>query len=129
MTKPMNFLFTTWEGGGNSIVDAMLTIAACERLGIKTAAVAYEMGDEDAADVLLLDSVPEANALVSAGSTKRGIHLPRVERVVGGNALRLRPEVGGEFEPAEGPMDIENPYLLYVSAGQTGFGTLAGVAY
>jgi glycine reductase len=119
----------TWEGGGNSIVDAMLTIAACERLGIKTAAVAYEMGDEDAADVLLLDSVPEANALVSTGSAKRGIHLPHVERVLGGDGMRLRPEVGGEFEPAEGPMEIENPYMLYASSGQTGFGTLAGVAY
>jgi glycine reductase len=119
----------SWEGGGNSITDAMLTIRACERLGMQTAAVAYEMGDEDAADVVLLDSVAEADALVSSGSTKRGVQLPRVEHVLGGDALRLRPEIGGEYAAAEGPLEIDTPYLLYCSAGQTGFGTLAGVAY
>lgn len=119
----------TWEGGGNSITDAMLTIRACERVGLKTAAVAYEMGDEDAADVVLLDSVAEADALVSTGSTKRGLVLPRLERIVGGDSLRLRPEVGGEYVAAEGPLEIDTPYMLYCSAGQTGFGTLAGVAY
>jgi len=107
----------------------MLTIRACERLGLKTAAVAYEMGDEDAADVVLLDSVPEADALISTGSTKRGVVLPRVERIVGGDSLRLRPEIGGEYVAAEGPLEIDTPYMLYCSAGQTGFGTLAGVAY
>jgi glycine reductase complex component B subunit alpha and beta len=119
----------TWEGGGNSITDAMLTIRACERLGLKTAAVAYEMGDEDAADVVLLDSVSEADALVSTGSTKRRVVLPRLERIVGGDSLRLRPELGGEYVAAEGPLEIDTPYMLYCSAGQTGFGTLAGVAY
>jgi glycine reductase len=119
----------TWEGGGNSITDAMLTIRACERLGMKTAAIAYEMGDEDAADVVLLDSVPEADALVSTGSTKRGVQLPRLERIVGGDALRLRPEVGGEYVSAHGPLELDTPYMLFCSAGQTGFGTLAGVAY
>jgi glycine reductase len=119
----------TWEGGGNSITDAMLTIRACERLGLKTAAVAYEVGEEDAADIVLLDSVPEADALVSIGSTRRGVELPRVERVLGGDALRVKPEVGGEYVAAEGPLQIDTPYLVYCFAGQTGFGTLAGVAY
>jgi glycine reductase complex component B subunit alpha and beta len=119
----------TWEGGGNSITDAMLTIRACERLGLKTAAVAYEMGDEDAADVVLLDSVPEADALVSTGTTKGAVQIPRIERILGGDALRLRPEIGGEYVAAEGPLEIDTPYMLYCSAGQTGFGTLAGVAY
>jgi glycine reductase complex component B subunit alpha and beta len=119
----------TWEGGGNSITDAMLTIRACERLGLKTAAVAYEMGDEDAAEVVLLDSVPEADALISTGSTKGAVHIPRVERILGGDTLRLRPEIGGEYVAAEGPLEIDTPYILYCSAGQTGFGTLASVAY
>jgi sarcosine reductase len=119
----------TWEGGGNSITDAMLTIRACERLGMHTAAVAYEMGDEDAADVSLLDSVPEADALVSTGSTQRTFALPRVEHVLGGERLRLSPETGGEYVAAEGPLELDNPYILYCAAGQTGFGTLAGVAY
>jgi glycine reductase len=119
----------TWEGGGNIITDAMLTVRACERLNIKTAAVAYEMGDEDAADVILLDAVPEADALVSTGSTQRTFSLPRVERVLGGEALRMRPETGGEYVAAEGPLELDNPYILYCAAGQTGFGTLAGVAY
>lgn len=119
----------TWEGGGNSITDAMLTIRACERLGLKTAAVAYEMGDEDAADVVLLDSVAEADALASTGSTQRTFSMPRMARVLGGAALRLRPETGGEYVPAEGPLELDNPYILYCAAGQTGFGNLAGVAY
>jgi glycine reductase complex component B subunit alpha and beta len=119
----------TWEGGGNSITDAMLTIRACERLGIRTAAVSYEMGEEDAADVILLDAVAEADALVSSGNTSRKVTLPRVERVLGGADLRLRPEIGGEHVPAEGPLPVENDYLVYCAAGQTGFGTRAGVAY
>jgi len=119
----------TWEGGGNSITDAMLTVRAIERLGLKTAAIAYEMGDEDAADVILLDSVPEADALVSTGSTQRTFSLPRMARVLGGEALRMRPETGGEYVSAEGPLELDNPYILYCAAGQTGFGTLAGVAY
>jgi glycine reductase len=119
----------TWEGGGNSITDAMQTIRACERLGMKTAAVAYEMGEEDAADVVLLDSVPEADALVSTGTTKGAVQIPRTARVLGGDTLRLRPEIGGEYVSAEGPLELDTPYMLYCSAGQTGFGTLAGVAY
>lgn len=107
----------------------MLTVRASEYLGLKTAAVAYEMGDKDAAEVILLDSVPEADARVSTGSTQRTFWMPRVEWVLGGEALRMRPETGGEYVDAAGPLELDNPYILYCAASQTGFGTLAGVAY
>jgi glycine reductase len=119
----------TWDGSGNSATDAMLTLQACERLGIKAAAIAYEMGPEDSTDPLLLDSVPEADALVSTGSSGRGMLLPRMSRVIGGDSLRLRPELGGVRAPAEGPLELETLDEVYCAAGQIGFGRLAGVAY
>lgn len=72
-----------WIGSGNAFVDLMLTIGACERLGIKTVLVTYEFGGKDGIDSPLLYYVPEASSVISSGSRDRWLELPAPDRVVG----------------------------------------------
>jgi glycine reductase len=73
----------TWLGSGNAFVDVMLTIRACEQLGIKTTLVTYEYGGKDGVDSPLLYYTPEADAVVSTGSRDRWIELPQAEKLIG----------------------------------------------
>lgn len=74
----------TGEGGGNSAIDMMLALQECERLGIKTTVITYEMGGVEGKDFPLVDVVAEANAIVSTGSADKSIELPAMERALGG---------------------------------------------
>lgn len=118
-------IIVTQEGGGNSIIDCMQTIKACEQLGIPTATIQYEMSASDKVGISLLDSVPEANAIVSSGSPEQGIRLPKVDKVLGGNRLRIGLE---ELSPI-GPLDLGALYQMYSSANQIGFGKSTCKAY
>lgn len=73
----------TWLGSGNAFVDVMLTIRACERIGIKTTLVTYEYGGKDGVDSPLLYYTPEATAVVSTGSRDRWIELPEADKLIG----------------------------------------------
>lgn len=73
----------TWLGSGNAFVDVMLTIRACEQLGIKTTLVTYEYGGKDGVDSPLLYYTPEADAVVSTGSRDRWIELPEADKLIG----------------------------------------------
>jgi sarcosine reductase len=73
----------TWLGSGNAFVDVILTIRACERLGIKTTLVTYEYGGKDGVDSPLLYYTEEADAVVSTGSRDRWIELPEAEKLIG----------------------------------------------
>lgn len=75
----------TGEGGGNSAIDMMLALQECERLGIKTTVITYELGGPEGKDFPLVDSVAEADAIVSAGSCDKTITLPPLPRVLGGD--------------------------------------------
>ena len=80
-------LVSTQEGGGNSILDQMLTVKFCEDLGIKTVAVTYEMGGSEGSDVPLIYHTKEADALVSTGNREQIVHLPKMERALGGTHI------------------------------------------
>ena len=110
----------TWEGGGNSIIEAMQTVKALENSGIKTVVMGYELGGADGDEIPMLDSVPEADAIVSTGSIDKEINLPKLTPV-GGKFLRLRPENGGEMVPAEGPLTFRISHEMYCGSGHTGF--------
>ncbi|MGZ8496046.1 MAG: glycine/sarcosine/betaine reductase component B subunit, partial [Candidatus Binatia bacterium] len=73
----------TWLGSGNAFVEMMLTIRACERLGIKTVLVTYEYGGKDGVESPLLFYAADADAVVSTGSRDRWIELPAAEKVIG----------------------------------------------
>jgi sarcosine reductase len=123
-------LIMAWEGGGNAAVDGMLTIQAAERLGIKTATITFEFGGEEGTEgVLLVDHVPEADAVISGGSIEKTYTLPAVERVVGGEVLRLNKEAGGYFPPAAESITFKNTTHFYCSGNQAGHSKLFAEAY
>ena len=112
----------TWEGGGNSLVEAMLTIQALEKSGIPAVTIAYELGGAEGRDAPLIQDVPEAQSLVSAGSYEKPITLPAMDEVLGGDRLRLHPELGGRYYPAAEPLDLQPMHELLCAANQSGVG-------
>lgn len=123
-------LVMAWEGGGNAAVDGMLTIQAAEKKGIKASTITFEFGGVDGTEgVLLVDDVPEADAVVSGGSIEKRYEIPNVDRVVGGDVLRLNKESGGYFPPSEKSIEFENTTHFYLSGNQSGHGRLFGESY
>ena len=120
----------SWEGGGNSATDAMLTLQTLEKWGIKCTSLCYEFGGPDGSEgILLVDDVPEAKYLVSGGSIEKPTTIPKVTRVAGGDVLRLRKEAGGDPEPADAERTLDNTTPFYCAGNQSGIGRLAGVGY
>jgi len=123
-------LVMAWEGGGNAAVDGMLTIQCAERNGIKASAITFEFGGVDGTEgILLVDDVPEADAIISGGSIEKHYRLPEVDRVVGGAVLRLNKESGGYFPPSEQSVEFENTTHLYLSGNQSGHSRLFAEEY
>lgn len=123
-------LIMAWEGGGNAAVDGMLTIQSAERLGIKASTITFEFGGEDGTEgILLVDDVPEADAVISGGSIEKTYTLPKVSRVVGGNVLRLNKESGGDFPPAHESITFDTTTQLYLSGNQSGHSKLFAESY
>lgn len=92
--------------GGNNTIDFMQTIKACEQMGLQTVAVMQESGNPDGSDPTVVDSVPEADALVSVGGI--GWHTPAapaVQRVIGGDTIR--PNIADEPRDASAPLAVE----------------------
>jgi glycine reductase complex component B subunit alpha and beta len=77
----------TIDAGGNSHTDAMLTVRACERAGVRTAVVVAEQNDPEATDPALVDWVPEADCVISVGNSEELVPEWAPRRVVGGDRL------------------------------------------
>ena len=123
-------LIMAWEGGGNAAVDGMLTIQAAEKCGIKASTITFEFGGKDGTEgVLLVDDVPEADAVISGGSIEKIYTLPKVDRVVGGDVLRLNKEAGGYFPHANESITFDTTTQLYCSGNQAGNSKLFAEAY
>lgn len=120
----------SWEGGGNAATDAMLTLQTCENWGIEAVPFTFEFGGPDGTEgILLVDDVPEAKYVVSTGSIEKPTTIPKVDRVAGGDCLRLRKETGGDPEPADVERTLDVTTAFYCGANQSGIGKLAGVPY
>jgi len=120
----------TWTGSGNAFVEVMLTIRACERLGIKTVLVTYEYGGKDGVDSPLLFYAGEANAVVSTGSRDRWIDLPAPERVVGPyDAIRVLSYPGAPSTPASGALTLDARDMIIGGVDNWGRGTWSCQAY
>jgi len=123
-------LIMAWEGGGNAAVDGMLTIQAAEKAGIKASTITFEFGGEDGTEgILLVDDVPEADAVISGGSIEKTYILPKVDRVVGGETLRLNKESGGYYPPAEDEITFDTTTQLYCSGNQDAHSKLFAESY
>ncbi len=90
----------TKEGGGNADTDLFLAAERCERRGVRTVLLMAELAGPDGRTPPLLGSPPEADALVSLGNYEEPVSLPSVERVIGGDSLRLADG------PVAGPLTI-----------------------
>lgn len=112
----------TGEGGGNSAIDMMLALQECERLGIKTTVITYELGGPEGKDFPLVDSVAEANTIVSTGSCDKTVYLPECATVLGG-ATYL-----DTSRPATQAREIVLD-KMYCSTNQLGGGYLMAQAY
>ncbi len=73
---------TTFQSG-NSHTDTMLTVRACEELGIATTAIVAEI------NAGLTDHVPEADAIASVGNEDELVPAWTPERIVGANEARV----------------------------------------
>lgn len=125
-----NGLIMAWEGGGNAAVDGMLTIQCAEKNNIKASTITFEFGGIDGTEgILLVDDVPEADAIISGGSIEKHYRLPDVDRVVGGDVLRLNKESGGYFPPANKAIEFETTTQLYLAGNQTGHSKLFAESY
>jgi sarcosine reductase len=123
-------LIMAWEGGGNAAVDGMLTIKESENTGIRCSTMTFEFGGKDGTEGdLLMDHVPEADAIISGGSLEQDITLPEVEYVVGGDVMRLNKESGGYFPPAKGSITFDTHTHIYCAGNQSGHGKLYAAAY
>ena len=123
-------LIMAWEGGGNAAVDGMLTIQCAEKHNIKTSTITFEFGGVDGTEgILLVDDVPEADAVISAGSIEKPYTIPDVERVVGGRTFRLNIESGGFFPPSDKALAFEQTTHFYLSGNQSGASTLFAEQY
>jgi sarcosine reductase len=89
----------TFEGGGNATMDFMLTVKACEQLGIRTVASMYEHAEVGSGEFPIVYHVPEADALVSVGAQGETFTAPKVDRLLGGSP-RLVLYSGGIIEDA-----------------------------
>lgn len=123
-------LIMAWEGGGNAAVDGMLTIQAAEKSDIKTSTITFEFGGKDGTEgVLLVDDVPEADAVISGGSIEKTYKLPNVRRVIGGDTLRLNKESGGYFPNSKDSIIFDTTTQFYCSGNQSGHSKLFGQEY
>lgn len=123
-------LVMAWEGGGNAAVDGMLTIQQAERVGIHCSTLTFEFGGADGTEgVLLVDDVPEADAVVSGGSIEKHYTLPKLDRAVGGKTMRLNKESGGYFPPANDAIEFTTSTQFYLGGNQCGASTLSIAEY
>src|SRR5262245_23746913 len=114
----------TWTGSGNAFVEVMLTVRACERLGIKTVLVTYEYGGKDGVDSPLLFYAAEANAVVSTGSRDRWIDLEEPERIVGPyDDVPLLTYPGAPSSPARAAMTLDARDMIIGGVDNWGRGT------
>lgn len=123
-------LVMVWEGGGNACVDGMLTIQTAEKQGIKASTITFEFGGPDGTEgILLVDDVPEADAVCSGGSIEKPVHLLPVKRAVGGDTFRLNKESGGFFPPAREALTMETTTHLYLGGNQCAYSKMTAQAY
>ena len=74
-----------FEGGGGATVDFMLTVKACEQVGIRPVAEMFEHAAVGSGEFPIVYHVPAADAIVSRGAACEMITAPKVDRVLGGS--------------------------------------------
>jgi glycine reductase len=108
----------TTQGGGNSHIDAMLTVQRCEWLGIRACLVMAELGGVEGMDSGLTDFVDEADLLISTGNIDELVEFPAMTNVLGGS------EIIGTQVPTCGPFQLPTRVILLANS-QVGMAPVA----
>lgn len=122
-----NGVVFTLGGAGNNVTEVMLAIQECERRGIKTVLITWEHAGPDGSDYPLPFAVPEAVAIVSTGNLDEPLALPKMDRVAGDQAIRVRPEIGGVPYPIDTAITLERRTFYAGAANPIGFGRSGSV--
>lgn len=117
----------TLGGAGNNVTEVMLAIQECERRGMKTVLVTWEHAGPDGSDYPLPFAVPEAVGIVSTGNLDEPLVLPKMDRVVGDPAIRVRPEIGGVPFPIDREITLERRTFYAGAANPAAFGRSGSV--
>jgi sarcosine reductase len=105
----------TAVAGGNAHLDVMFTVRACERRGIRAALSLVEMAGPGGTDPGMVDTVPEADLLVSTGNREQLVDLPKFDRVLGGSHLFEGPVEEGAGAQALGVLRVPMRTLIGVN--------------
>lgn len=120
----------SWEGGGNACTDGMLVAQTAEHHGIKASMITFEFGGKDGLEgQLLVDDVPEADAVCSGGSIEKTVYLPKVARAIGGPTFRLNKESGGFFPPSTEALELDTNTHMYLGGNQCAYSKMSGMMY
>lgn len=95
----------TAVAGGNAHLDVMFAVRECESRGIRSVLSVVEMAGPDGNDPGMVDTVPEADLIVSTGNREALIDLPPIDNVIGGVAL-FGPEAESGGAPAAGQLRV-----------------------
>jgi hypothetical protein len=109
--------------------EAFAQLGYPARITTKGGVIADLGGPEGTEGLLLVDDVPEADAVCSGGSIERSITLPKVDRAVGGDTFRLNKESGGWFPPATEETTIGTCTHMYMGGNQCAYSKIMCVAY
>ncbi|MDQ4089961.1 MAG: glycine/sarcosine/betaine reductase component B subunit [Actinomycetota bacterium] len=107
----------TKEGGGNADADVALKMDALEDMGIAAVGLFAEMAGADGTGPPIVVAPERATAMVSTGNYDARLHLPEMERALGGDELAL---LG---VPATSAMQLPTAVIL-ASLGCMGGGRL-----
>lgn len=112
---------SSYWGSGHSCVEFMYICQKCERAGIKVVQLLPE-GMDSAEGPGVVHYVPEAVAVISTGRIGHAIHLPAVEKVIGGQEMFPYPG------PPEESREITYRHL-YACSTSSGYGRLTTKEY
>ncbi|NMA54841.1 MAG: glycine reductase [Firmicutes bacterium] len=115
----------TWECAGNSFVETMFYLKACENMGIKTVLITYENEITEKAEDALFYFEPEVDAIVSTGVLQAPITYPKVDRVIGGDEFRFHPERGGVLLPADQELERDGRLESWCACNNVGLTNLS----
>lgn len=106
---------------GQRFVETILTVQACERIGVKTVLITEEENDENGTAPPLLVTAPEVVAVVSTGNGSSPGPFPPVEKIIG--AGQISEKWYREQEPIIGRYDTSHLNDVW------GFGRQSCMAY
>lgn len=76
-------IITRENPSGSGLIDSVLTVQACEKIGVKAVFVTPEYGGKGGDELPLLFTVGEMDAVTSTGSFERRLDLPAPKKVIG----------------------------------------------